>query len=412
MNFSYATDVRYKLENQKLLVDTGNGMEEARRSSLKLELEFPNGDKSRVSFEFFEPGDEEHVASAGDKLQYRIRNPQVLSFNVGSVNMLLIDSNVNGSFMDRGVDQFAQLSAKDFSKNEFDFSSLKLQPFRWWGEFEADKYTLFAPGKRGGLLKCELTAEDGYSPDIAEAICELNWQRFLVGAEAILPSTDLSNLLEKHAAYCAQEGLTREQDPEKYLYDRATASVAKYSHVCRARDAAKGIESSMSTLLGRNMLLSDELNTFGLALVNNIFVIGGIEKAWKDDFRQFPVNGQVDVPLRYVQEQPSALRKGQENYSGSVICFPADRNSVVESAVLAKYGEEGGKPLSVSTPSDPPHGMKDVAPNNRNAITLISEEPLMPGNTYRVTIKYKRSSAKDEVTELTWLFRTKEAAFR
>ena len=413
LNFSYAPNVFYRVVNDMLEYRDGEKWERITSAcKLQLNLEFPSGAKKKTLFEIFAPNDPKHYSNAVDRLQWKMRNPCALCFQLEGLDFVLLDADANGRFFDFGVDKICNVKFDDYKGIGSDPFKLKWVPFSNSLKI-GEKVFTFATGTKGKPQYIEMSPD--FDDLTARGLGYLNDVRAQCGLEPVTFDPALSALLKKHCDYCANSGVSKIENPKSYHYNAAAAKVAKYSFACAAATPSTGIRSALSTLYARNMLLSPKAKMFGAALSNNIFCIGGVKAVAKEDFIPlYPFRRQKRVLVRYVPEEPEAFRDGQESYSGTFIVIGnVGSNCKVVSASLKPIGKGSPIKLSISTPSDPPNeNVRNLWPDNRHGITILPEEPLKAATYYRVKIEYLDGEKLEKRTELEWLFQTETTPFR
>ncbi len=411
LNFSFAPSDRYRITGEKLtLLLNGKTKELEKAGKAKVRLSLPDGRRETAAFEFFPPEDGEHWSSEGDKLQWKMRNERACAVELAGMKILLFDSDCDGCFFTFGADKMVQLGADEFSKGDFDPADLKPVPFEWYLQAGEDGFFLLAPVP-GGMAAFELP--EGTELPTARALGYLNWMRWQGGAPPVYPDEKISDLLAKHCAYCAAEGVSKGEKKDSPHFDAAAARAAGWAFTCRAATPVLGVRAALCTVYHRNMLLWPKVRSIGFAFdkEKGIFCIGGVRKAWEADFEGVcPFRGQRGVLLRNYPEEPSPLREGEENFAGTCVSLRAPEGMKLVSAELLPLSGEALN-LSVSTPDSPPPaaaalGWKD----NRKGIVFLPEEPLQPGRIYKA--KVKLAGDKGEERTIEWMFMTEERPIR
>ncbi|GAB4154022.1 MAG: hypothetical protein Kow00107_04230 [Planctomycetota bacterium] len=398
----------HRVKDWELEIGTQGSLAKFSGRSLSLNCEFPDGSRRKVPFEVWPPSDEEHAATEADKVQWKIRNPAMLSLSFNGREFVVIDADVNGYFFDFARDRIAQGSASDIAKGTLSPDSLQFVPWESVFEYETGRFAIFTCDWKGNVQHCELPAV--FTADTARALSYLNYSRLCAGAGAILPDPATTARLKEHAIYCSRSSITRIEDPKSVNYNAAAAKVARYALSMPAASAFAAVRSALCTLHGRTMLLSGKLKPFGMVLEGNVFCIGGSKSAWETDFSaRYPLPGQVDVGLRNMPEEYSPLRAGAEGYSSPVVVLPEVPVTAVDvKAEIAEFRSGRVLKTVVSFPADPANADAEKEwPKNRGGITVVAEEPFMPGTIYRVKIVYSPEPGKD-AQEVEWLFRTEE----
>ncbi len=409
LNFSYLPSAKYRLldAGQELEINIDGSVEKLKGASkIALNLAFPTGVR-KTTFDVYPPGDNEHQATAIDRLQWKIRNSSALSISIGEVELLLLDADANGHYFDYGVDKVASLSSAQFAKGEFDPETLKWSNFS--GVFTiGDKSHIVAGDMKGNVYGCRLPS--GFDTNTAVGISVLNDVRAQHGLDPVLPDLDLSELLKLHCTYCSNAGFTLEQDPKSYYYDSSAAKVARFSYTTSAANANLGMRSALSTLYARNMLLHPDTKSFGVAFASAVFCVGGVKAAWEQPFTgRYPYNGQRRVYQRYINDLVSPYRVGEESFCGTFIVLGGLRPeaSLIE-ASLTEFRTGAPLKVSASSPTDLPNDdVKRIWPDNKKGITLIPNEPLRTGLIYCVKIVYRDLPTEPEKTA-EWMFATEE----
>ncbi|HEX6812740.1 MAG TPA: CAP domain-containing protein [Planctomycetota bacterium] len=200
--------------------------------------------------------------------------------------------------------------------------------------------------------------------DYETALKLLNTWRQQVGHAPVALREDLSRACEEHALYCANNGLSHEQDPKRPGASARGAKAGLVSEVCLAKSMDGGLRYWLDSFFHRLHMMSPGLQKVGMGHMQGVAVIDaqsdvaarpGVPWHW-------PVADAVDVPSSWA--------------TGEV---PSPIGGEFTTAVAAQWGY----PITVTFPTAAVRGAVAKVTTGGSELPVFVSSPEVPGNPER-----------------------------
>lgn len=250
--------------------------------------------------------------------------------------------------------------------------------------------------KEGTELRYRATAVPG-EPAALEALRLINDLRLANGLVPVMLDPELSRACELHSRYCAENGISHDEDPSKPGYSEEGARAGAASSVASCASPKDAAAAIYAQVFHRFTIVDPLTARIGIGSSGSITSIDGhsgqVSRRWRWP-SVIPAPGVTGQPRDFDdRESPRAYPRDMQ--PGFPVTLQFKGASPVDVTAELRRGSANGRelPLLLSWPEKP---ASTYIPDNFGSIFLVPTARLDPFTTYAYRITFKRGG-KDEV---------------